>query len=169
MRMPERRSPEVRGSSLYQRADGKWIGSLPLLTRGVANVAYSRWLPAPSSRRARGWSKTYLPRSTLQRDPMSIPPTVVFALSHEAGSDLEQDFLDTGRRTLSTLPGVQDFTVNRQVSAKTDLARQFSMNFASQQEYDADDAHPYHREFVATCWQREVARFQEYDFVVQPG
>lgn len=100
---------------------------------------------------------------------MSVQHTVVFALSHEVGSDLEQDFLDSGRRILSAIPGVQGFTVNRQVSAKSDLTWQFSMVFASQQEYDAYDAHPHHREFVATRWQHEVARFQEYDFIVQPG
>lgn len=100
---------------------------------------------------------------------MSIEHTVVFRLVHEPGSEAERGFLATGRRTLSAIPGVQDFTVRRQVSAKSDMAWQFSMSFASQAEYDAYDAHPDHRGFVAERWEREVAAFQEYDFVVETG
>ena len=47
---------------------------------------------------------------------MSIQHTVVFRLVHEAGSAAERDFLDTGRATLTAIPGVTDFAVNRQVS-----------------------------------------------------
>jgi hypothetical protein len=97
---------------------------------------------------------------------MSIQHTVVFRLVHESGSEAEQEFLATGRRTLSAIPGVQDFTINSQVSAKSDMSWQFSMVFASQAEYDAYDAHPDHRGFVAERWEREIAAFQEYDFVV---
>jgi hypothetical protein len=100
---------------------------------------------------------------------MTIQHTVVFRLVHEPGSASEQEFLETGRRTLSAIPGVEDFTINRQVSGKSDLAWQFSMVFASQEVYDAYDAHPDHRGFVAERWESEVAVFQEYDFVVHPG
>lgn len=55
------------------------------------------------------------------------------------------------------------------MSAKSDLTWQSSMVFASQDEYDAYDAHPDHRGFVAERWEREVAEFQEYHFVVHPG
>lgn len=100
---------------------------------------------------------------------MAIQHTVVFRLEHEADSPAEQDFLATGRRILSAIPGVEGFTISRQVSAKSDMVWQFSMSFASQAEYDAYDAHPDHRGFVAERWEREVATFQEYDFVVHPG
>jgi hypothetical protein len=96
---------------------------------------------------------------------MAVLHTVVFRLGHEPGSAEEQDFLDEGRTTLSAIPGVTEFTVRRQVSAKSDLTHQFSMRFADQAAYDAYDAHPAHREFVATRWTTEVADFQEYDFV----
>jgi len=100
---------------------------------------------------------------------MTIQHTVVFRLVHEAGSPAERDFLETGRRTLSAIPGVEGFTITSQVSAKSDMAWQFSMSFASRTEYDAYDAHPDHRRFVTERWEREVAASQEYDFVVHPG
>ena len=95
---------------------------------------------------------------------MSIEHTVVFRLAHPAGSPAESDFLTAARSALTEIPGVEDFTVNRQVSPKSDLAWQFSMRFADQAAYDAYNAHPAHVEFVATRWQTEVVAFQEYDF-----
>ncbi|WP_435746302.1 Dabb family protein [Microbacterium sp. PMB16] len=96
---------------------------------------------------------------------MPIQHTVVFRLVHPAGSDEEQAFLVTGRATLTSIPGVADFTIRRQVSAKSDLTHQFSMVFANQDAYDAYNAHPAHTAFVAERWIPEVTEFQEYDFV----
>jgi hypothetical protein len=95
---------------------------------------------------------------------MSIEHTVVFRLTHPAGSPAESDFLAAGSSTLTAIPGVEGFTVKRQVSPKSDMAWQFSMRFADQAAYDAYNAHPAHVEFVATRWQTEVTDFQEYDF-----
>lgn len=96
---------------------------------------------------------------------MSIQHTVVFRLIHPAGSAEEREFLATGRAVLTSIPGVEDFTIRRQVSAKSDLSHQFSMTFADQATNDAYDEHPAHRAFVAERWLPEVAAFQEYDFV----
>jgi hypothetical protein len=96
---------------------------------------------------------------------MSIQHTVVFRLVHERGSEAERDFLETGRRTLTAIPGVTEFTVSEQVSAKSDLAWQFSMVFADQDAYEAYNSHPEHVRFVTSRWEPEVAAFQEYDFV----
>ena len=98
---------------------------------------------------------------------MPIQHTVVFRLVHAPGSAAEQEFLDTGRDTLTAIPGVSDFAVNAQVSPKSDLRWQFSMTFADQATYDAYNAHPDHVAFVAQRWQAEVAAFQEYDFVAR--
>jgi hypothetical protein len=95
---------------------------------------------------------------------MSIQHTVVFRLIHAAGSDQERDFLATGQTVLSEIPGVTDFTIRRQVSAKSDLTHQFSMVFADQEAYDAYNVHPAHTAFVSNRWVPEVASFQEYDF-----
>lgn len=91
--------------------------------------------------------------------------TVVFRLIHEAGSEAERDFIETGRAVLTGIPGVTGFTVNRQVSPKSDMAWQFSMAFADQDVYEGYNTHPAHVGFVATRWEPEVAAFQEYDFV----
>lgn len=98
---------------------------------------------------------------------MTIQHTVVFRLGHAPGSAAESDFLDTARTTLSAIPGVTEFVINRQVGAKSDLAWQFSMVFADQAAYSAYNVHPAHVAFVETRWQVEVEAFQEFDFVVR--
>ncbi|WP_309102366.1 Dabb family protein [Microbacterium sp.] len=95
---------------------------------------------------------------------MPIQHTVVFRLSHEPGSVEERRFLDDARSALSSIPGVHEFAVRRQVSAKSGLTHQFSMVFADHAAYDAYDAHPTHTAFVRDRWVPEVAEFQEYDF-----
>ena len=96
---------------------------------------------------------------------MSIQHTVVFRLAHLAGSSAETEFLSAARTTLTAIPGVTAFTVNRQVNPKSDLTWQFSMVFADQDAYDAYNIHPAHVAFTTTRWQSEVDAFQEYDFV----
>src|SRR5690349_2124768 len=96
---------------------------------------------------------------------MSIQHTVVFRLVHEPGSDEERAFLAAAGEALTSIPGVEDFTVRRQVSPKSDLEHQFSMVFADTAAYHAYNAHPVHTAFVAERWEPEVAAFQEYDFV----
>ena len=98
---------------------------------------------------------------------MSIQHTVVFRLVHERGSEAERDFLETGRTTLTAIPGVTDFTVSEQVSPTSDMAWQFSMVFAGQEAYDAYNRHPAHVGFVTSRWEPEVAAFHEYDFVAR--
>ena len=96
---------------------------------------------------------------------MSIQHTVVFRLDHEAGSPAETEFLSKARTTLTAIPGVTEFTINRQVNPKSDLLWQFSMVFADQDAYNAYNTHPEHVSFTTTRWQSEVDAFQEYDFV----
>lgn len=98
---------------------------------------------------------------------MSIQHTVVFRLQHPAGSLEEQQFLADAHDQLTSIPGVTEFTINRQVSEKSDLVWQFSMRFESQVEYDAYNEHPTHVAFVETRWLTEVEAFQEYDFIAK--
>jgi hypothetical protein len=96
---------------------------------------------------------------------MPIQHTVVFRLAHEAGSAEEEAFLADARSALTSIPGVREFVIRRQVSAKSPLAFQFSMTFDDQEAYDAYDVHPTHVAFVTHRWIPEIAEFQEYDFV----
>ena len=97
-----------------------------------------------------------------------IRHTVSFALVHAEGSAEEAAFLGRGREVLTAIPGVEDFTVSRQVSPKSPHRFQFAMTFADEAAYRAYDAHPAHRAFVATSWKPEVADFQELDLVPLP-
>ncbi len=67
----------------------------------------------------------------------AIQHTVVFRLEHPSGSAAEQAFLDVGRAALSRIPGVSQFLINEQVSAKSDLRFQFSMVFEDADVYRA--------------------------------
>ncbi|WP_109211499.1 MULTISPECIES: Dabb family protein [Microbacterium] len=96
---------------------------------------------------------------------MSIQHTVVFRLAHAPGSSEEAAFLADARAALTSIPGVEDFRITRQVSPKSDLAHQFTMLFADDAAYQAYNDHPTHVSFVAERWVPEVAEFQEYDFV----
>jgi hypothetical protein len=98
---------------------------------------------------------------------MAIQYTVVFRLAHEHGSAAESEFLDTARAMLTGIDGVTEFTINRQISAKSDLDWQFSMVFADQAAYDAYNTHPVHLGFVETRWVPQVTSFQEYDFIAR--
>ena len=94
-----------------------------------------------------------------------IEHTVVFRLAHDEGSAEEGEFLAAARATMTAIPGVTEFVVNRQVSPKSDLRHQFSMRFADEAAYRAYNDHPEHVRFVAERWVPEVADFQEYDFI----
>ena len=98
---------------------------------------------------------------------MTIQHTVVFRLVHGRESSAEAEFLDTARATLTAIPGVSEFSTNRQISPKSELDWQFSMLFADQAAYDAYNADPAHVRFVETRWLVEVDAFQEYDFVAR--
>src|SRR6218665_2242263 len=69
-------------------------------------------------------------------------------LTPPEGSPEEADFLETGRRVLTGIPGVEDFTISRQTSPKSEHRFQFAMTFADQAVYDAYNVHPDHMGFV---------------------
>ena len=97
-----------------------------------------------------------------------IEHTVCFTLVHPEGSEAERAFLTGAQEVLSAVPGVQAFTVSRQVSAKSGYRFRFSMRFADEDAYRAYDAHPEHAAFVAQRWATEVREFQELDFTPWP-
>ena len=97
----------------------------------------------------------------MSTDGESIEHTVAFRL--KASVD-ERDFLRRAA-ALGALPGVLDFRILRQVSAKNDFEHALAMRFASRADYDAYDAHPEHRRFVNEVWLPDVAAFLELDYV----
>jgi len=94
-----------------------------------------------------------------------IRHTVAFSLRHAPDSDAERDFLTSGSAVLRQIPGVEEFTVSRQVSPKSAYRFQFAMTFANQEAYEAYNHHPDHQSFVATRWEGEVTEFEELDLV----
>lgn len=94
----------------------------------------------------------------------TIRHMVAFTLHSPAGSAEAERFLSDGRKILSAIPVVNRFEVLRQISPKSDYDFGFSMEFDSQADYDAYNAHPDHEAFVEQRWKKEVSRFQELDF-----
>lgn len=89
---------------------------------------------------------------------------VIFDLKHPVGSAAAEAFLADGRRLLTTIPGVKNFSVNRQVSPKNDYTYGFSMDFDDRAAFQLYNDHPVHTAFVRDRWQTEVSRFLEIDF-----
>jgi hypothetical protein len=94
-----------------------------------------------------------------------IRHTVAFKLKHAKGSEPEAAFLKAAQ-VLVAVPKVRRFECLRQVSPKNGFDFGFSMEFASQQDYEAYNVHPEHVRFVETRWKPEVVDFVELDYVV---
>ena len=94
-----------------------------------------------------------------------IRHTVAFRLKHAAGSAEERDFLNAAK-VLIEIPGVENFEAMKQVSAKNPFTFGFSMEFASQVEYEFYNQHPDHVAFVNNRWIPEVEEFMEIDYVL---
>jgi Stress responsive A/B Barrel Domain len=92
-----------------------------------------------------------------------IRHTVVFKLKHARASAQEQSFLQAARE-LAAIPCVRNFECLRQVSPKNNFDFGLSMEFASQQDYDAYNIHPDHERFVQMRWIPEVQDFLEIDY-----
>ncbi|MFC3800365.1 Dabb family protein [Cohnella sp. GCM10012308] len=95
----------------------------------------------------------------------AIRHQVIFDLKHGKGSAEADRFLKDGWRILTSIPAVRNFEVLKQVSPKNDYTYGFSMEFASQADYDSYNGHPAHVAFVTERWETEVTRFLEIDFV----
>lgn len=96
-----------------------------------------------------------------------IQHTALFKLKHAKGCSDEADFLRAGLK-LAELPMVKNFKCLRQVSTKNPYIFCFSMEFASDADYQAYNEHPFHREFVAKRWNVEVSEFMEADYIAYP-
>jgi quinol monooxygenase YgiN len=95
-----------------------------------------------------------------------IKHMVIFNLQVGKDTSEAEQFLRGSAQELAAIPGVEQFEVFRQVSAKTDYDFGFSMVFADQAAYDAYNVHPVHTKYVAERWVKEVSRFQEIDLTL---
>jgi hypothetical protein len=95
----------------------------------------------------------------------TIRHMAVFTLKHSKDAPETARFLEDGYRILTGIPVVKNFEVLRQINPKTDFDFGFCMEFDSQDDYTAYNEHPDHVAFVQERWLKEVARFQEIDFV----
>ena len=91
-----------------------------------------------------------------------IRHSVVFTLTHPAGSAGEAGFLDAIAR-LEAIPGVEEFELMREVSPKNGYRFGLTMEFTDPTNYAAYNQHPDHAEFVEKRWEAEVSEFLEID------
>ena len=94
-----------------------------------------------------------------------ITHMVTFTLYAGKDTPEAEAFLKESADALAAIPGVENFQVLRQVSAKNEFDYSFSMVFADQASYDAYNDHPVHRKYVEERWEKEVSRFQEIDLI----
>ncbi|OWA34739.1 stress responsive protein [Saccharibacillus sp. O16] len=93
---------------------------------------------------------------------------VTFTLHAGKDNEAADAFLQKSQELLRDIPGVQDFKVLRQVSAKNDHDYGFSMNFVNREAFEAYNVHPVHAQYVAEIWESQVSSFQETDLIAYP-
>ncbi|WP_254412168.1 Dabb family protein [Dyadobacter diqingensis] len=92
-----------------------------------------------------------------------IQHSVIFKLKYPKNSTEETTFLDAARALVS-IPGVLNFQCLKQTSPKNNFDYGLTMEFESQQTYDAYSNHPDHTYFVQEFWLRDVEDFLEIDY-----
>ncbi|MNW23999.1 Stress responsive A/B Barrel Domain protein [compost metagenome] len=95
----------------------------------------------------------------------SIQHMVVFTLHSGKDTHETEAFLKISEEELAAIPGVEQFKVFRQVSAKNEFDYGFSMVFANEEAYGAYNSHPVHVRYVQERWNSKVKSFQEIDLV----
>lgn len=103
--------------------------------------------------------------STPTEDQPMITHSVFFKLNHDKGSEAERVFLEKAA-ALGSLPGVGNLQVLEEISPKNEFDYGLTMQFTDQAAYDSYSAHPEHTAFVQEIWLKEVADFQEIDYVL---
>lgn|GEM_PF-732195 len=95
-----------------------------------------------------------------------IHHTVAFKLKHDKGSKNEKEFLKRSIEMLSSLEGVENFEVRKQISEKNDFDYELTMDFASIGAYEEYNNHPIHQSYVHDIWLKQVENFLEKDTFV---
>jgi heme-degrading monooxygenase HmoA len=92
-----------------------------------------------------------------------IRHSVIFSLKCPKGSAEETAFL-AAAACLSAIPGVRKFESLRQTSKKNEFDYGLSMEFDSQEAYNAYNTHPHHTAFIENYWLAWVNKFLEIDY-----
>lgn len=90
--------------------------------------------------------------------------SVVFTPKHEPGSAEEKNFLDAAI-SLKAIESVRNFKAFRQVSKKNNFRFGLSMEFETEEGYQAYNEDPRHVDFVQNRWIPEVVDFMEIDYL----
>ncbi len=98
----------------------------------------------------------------------AIMHTVMFSLKTPPDSGESLKFLRDGEKILSSIPGVTEFKVFRQVSEKNNFQYGFSMVFEDRVAFESYLKHPLHTRFVSEPWEKEVSSFLEADYIACP-
>lgn len=93
-----------------------------------------------------------------------IRHTVAFRLEETVD---QAGFLAAAGR-LAAIPGVEEFELLRETSAKNEYHFGISMEFPDQAAYTAYNEHPDHVRFLREHWVLEVDDFLEIDYVRLP-
>ena len=104
------------------------------------------------------------PSTPIKEKPM-ITHSVFFKLKHDKGSEAERVFL-TKATALAAVPGVGNYQLLEEVSPKNEFDYGLTMEFADQAAYEGYNTHPEHVAFVQEVWLKEVADFQEIDYIL---
>jgi len=106
-----------------------------------------------------------IPESRGNHNQPALVHTVMFSLRSPVDSLATKEFLADGKRILSSIPGVNDFKVSRQVSKKNNFQFGFSMVFTNMEGFQNYLVHPLHEQFVKERWETEVVSFLEADYI----
>ena len=93
-----------------------------------------------------------------------IQHSVIFTLKHPSGSNQEAEFLEA-TKILADIPQVRNLRCLRQTSPKNHYSFGLSMEFVSDEDFQAYMNHPIHKDFVESKWIPEVSDFLEIDYV----
>ena len=93
----------------------------------------------------------------------SLRHSVIFTFNEGMTSDEKKTFFDEVRK-LSTISGVENFEILKQVSVKNKFEYGILMEFKDNEAYQFYNNHPNHVAFVQNIWLKQVSDFLEIDF-----
>jgi hypothetical protein len=111
-----------------------------------------------------GYYKSIAQSASVKQDnKFMIRHSVIFKLKYPENSPEAKDFFVAAKK-LANIAGVQNFQCLKQTSKKNNFEYGLSMEFATQQLYDAYTNHPDHTQFIQQYWLKYVDGFLEIDY-----